>query len=178
MKTLAIAATAVAASFLNTSCASAEDGNEGADLLQPFKAELKQALKAGLEQGPVEAIEVCRVRAPEIAKALSRDGVRMGRASHKLRNPGNAAPAWVQPVVDAYLNGGAVPEPKTVSIEDGYQGYVEPIMTQPLCLVCHGETPAPELEAKISELYPSDQAKGFSAGDLRGVFWVEYPASR
>ena len=70
------------------------DTATGAALLQPFKAEMKQALQAGLTQGPIEAIDVCRVRAPEIAAALSQDGVLVGRASHRLRNPSNAVPDW------------------------------------------------------------------------------------
>jgi hypothetical protein len=28
--------------------------------------------------------------------------------------------------------------------------------------------------AQISELYPADKAIGFEAGDLRGVFWLEF----
>jgi hypothetical protein len=52
-------------------------------------------------------------------------------------------------------------------------GYVEPIYVQPLCVTCHGATLAPDLQAKIDELYPNDQATGYAAGDLRGVFWAE-----
>lgn len=159
-------------------CDDSKQARTGPELIQPFKLELKQALKAGMEQGPIHAIEACRVRAPEIAASLSKSGVRMGRTSHKLRNPDNAAPVWVQPLLDAYLETGTVPEPQTVSIRDGHRGYVEAIMTQPLCLACHGEGLAPELEAKLTELYPGDQATGFGLGELRGFFWVEYPASR
>jgi hypothetical protein len=45
-----------------------------------------------------------------------------------------------------------------------------------LCLVCHGETLAPEIAAQIAAQYPEDQATGFADGDLRGVFWVEFPS--
>ena len=54
-------------------------------------------------------------------------------------------------------------------------GYVEPIVMQPMCLTCHGESLAPEIAARISEVYPDDQATGFKVGDFRGVFWVEFP---
>ena len=54
-------------------------------------------------------------------------------------------------------------------------GYAEPIIVQPMCLACHGESLAPEIAAKISEAYPDDQATGFKVGDFRGVFWVEFP---
>jgi hypothetical protein len=46
---------------------------------------------------------------------------------------------------------------------------------QPLCVACHGKFLAPDVAAIIEEAYPEDQATGFEVGDLRGVFWVEYP---
>ena len=54
-------------------------------------------------------------------------------------------------------------------------GYVEPIVTQPLCLTCHGDVQDPALAARIKDEYPEDEATGFQPGDLRGVFWVTYP---
>ena len=35
----------------------------------------------------------------------------------------------------------------------------------------------PDVASRISELYPEDRATGFEAGDLRGIFWVEFPAA-
>ena len=64
-------------------------------------------------------------------------------------------------------------EPAVVLIDEHTVGYVEPIFMQPLCVTCHGAELAPDLEAKLDELYPGDQARGYVAGDLRGVFWAE-----
>jgi hypothetical protein len=150
--------------------------DRGADLLAPFKRELQQALQEGLEQGPEEAIAACRLRAPEIATALSREDVRVGRASHRLRNPANAAPEWVRPVLEGYLSEASDRAPRTVALAEGRRGYVEPILAQPLCLTCHGDAIAPALASRIEQLYPQDRAVGFQVGDLRGVFWVEFPA--
>jgi hypothetical protein len=149
----------------------------GAALLAPFKQELQQALRAGLAEGPVEAIGACRQRAPEISGALSHDGIVMGRSSHRLRNPRNAAPDWVQPVMDAYVADRAKRVPKSVPLPNDRLGYVEPILLQPLCLTCHGDALAPEVASRIDALYPEDRAVGFAEGDLRGVFWVEFPAA-
>ena len=149
----------------------------GAALLAPFKQDLQQALKSGLAEGPAEAIEVCRVKAPGIAEALSVDGVRMGRSSHKLRNPGNTAPDWATATMQSYLDDASSREPRVVELADDRLGYVEPIMVQPLCLTCHGSQLAPDVAERIDELYPDDQATGFEAGDLRGIFWLEFPAS-
>jgi hypothetical protein len=148
----------------------------GRALLAPFKASLQQALKAGLAEGPVAAVDACRLRAPELAAAASRDGVRVGRASHRLRNPENAAPDWVEPILARYLAEPDARKPTTARLGDGRDGYVEPIVLGPLCSTCHGDAIAPELAARIASLYPEDQAVGFRTGDLRGVFWVELPA--
>lgn len=147
----------------------------GPRILAPFKQDLQRALLDGLAQGPEEAIAACRVAAPEIADALSRDGVRVGRASHRLRNPSNTAPVWVTPILDRYANDPSDRAPRTVSLGDDRLGYVEPIVLQPLCLTCHGQNVAPAVAARIRELYPADQAVGYQAGDLRGVFWTEFP---
>ena len=147
----------------------------GAELLTPFKQDLQKALKSGLAKGPAEAIQVCRTEAPEIATALSVDGVRIGRSSHRLRNPDNTAPDWVGPIMRAYLDDPANREPRAVELEGNRWGYAEPIIVQPLCLNCHGSRLAPDVAAQVAELYPEDRATGFEAGDLRGVFWLEYP---
>lgn len=149
----------------------------GAELLLPFKKELKSALLAGLEQGPVEALGVCRDRAPEIADALMQGGVRMGRSSHRLRNPANEAPEWLRPAMRSYVDDESNRAPVVVALPDGRWGYAEPIVTQPLCLTCHGEAVPPALVDRIEQLYPEDRAVGFEAGDLRGVFWLEFPMS-
>ena len=146
----------------------------GEELLAPFKKDLQQALKGGLAEGPAAAIQVCRVKAPGIADALSVEGIRMGRSSHKLRNPDNTAPGWVGPIMQAYLDDASSREPRAVELGDNRWGYVEPIVVQPLCLTCHGSELAPEVATRISEFYPDDNATGFEPGDLRGVFWLEF----
>jgi hypothetical protein len=158
-------------------CAQHNEADRGAELLKPFKLELMQALQAGLAQGPAEAISACRIEAPQIAQSLSTDGVRMGRTSHRLRNPANTAPDWVTPVLDDYLADASNRLPRSVQVSGSMNGYVEPIGIKPLCLACHGEALAPEVAVRIGELYPKDRATGFTEGDLRGVFWVEYPVS-
>lgn len=145
----------------------------GAEAVLPFKKSLKAALVAGLEQGPVNAISVCRVEAPKLAEKASTASATVGRTSRKLRNPANAPKPWMEPLLDSYESDPESREPAVVIIDEKTVGYVEPIYLQPLCVTCHGATLAPDLAAKIEELYPSDQAVGYLAGDLRGVFWAE-----
>jgi hypothetical protein len=145
----------------------------GADYLAPFKKDLMAALRAGLAEGPGAAIDACRIEAPAIAARHSGDGVRVGRSSHRLRNPANTAPDWVSPTLSAWLESGTR-EPVVIELDGERLGYVEPIIAKPLCLACHGEALAPAIAERIETLYPDDEATGFSAGDLRGVFWVEF----
>ena len=151
-----------------------EPAERGAELLKPFKQSMKGALMEGLAEGPAAAIDACRLRAPAIAAELSTGGVQMGRSSHRLRNPANAGPAWVEATLARYVDDPATREPVLVELKNDRFGYIEPIVTQPMCLACHGAELAPAVETAIDELYPDDQATGFEAGDLRGIFWVEF----
>lgn len=151
----------------------AEPETRGAALLAPFKQNLKSALVKGMESGPVAAIGACNTEAPVIAGELSVDGTAMGRSSHKLRNPENVAPEWAVPFLSAYA-AGTQTDPVAVEYAKDRYGYVEPIMLQSMCLNCHGAVLHPDVAARINELYPDDEATGFSEGDFRGVFWVEF----
>jgi hypothetical protein len=148
----------------------------GAAALQPFKMNLKAALTEGLAIGEEAAIRACRLQAPELAAQASSSEVRVGRTSHKLRNRGNAPRRWMQAMLDVYLAAPDASTARVVRLESGGVGYVEPIHMQTLCLACHGEAVAPAVAARIEELYPEDQATGFSAGEFRGLFWAEFPA--
>lgn len=149
--------------------------SRGAELLSPFKRDLKQALVSGLEEGAVNAINVCKVQAPAIAHRLSNDDVKMGRASHRLRNPANQSPGWINEILKDYLRSESERDPVVAALPNARTGYAEPIVAQPLCLTCHGKVLAPDVANRIKESYPDDQATGFEVGDLRGVYWVEFP---
>lgn len=150
--------------------------------LDALKKQLGGALKTAMAQGgPVAAVSACNLRAPGITEQVARPGLRVGRTSHRLRNPKNAAPAWAAEAVatlpEKRLD--KVPAQQVFDLPDGKQGYLEVILTGDLCLSCHG--PSSELDAglkaKLAELYPNDAATGFAKGDLRGFFWAEYDAT-
>ncbi len=140
-----------------------------------LKSELKAALEAAMQNGgPENAIDVCKDKAQAIAAAHSKDGLVVGRTSHKLRNVANAPRAWVQPILEQMARG-EVKDARTVALDGGRLGYVEPIVMGPVCVACHGEAIAPGVAAKIAAAYPTDAATGFNPGDVRGVVWVELP---
>jgi hypothetical protein len=154
---------------------SQEDMARAQENLLPFKQELKAALVGALGEGAETSIHICREQAPAIAASAGEAGVTMGRTSHRLRNPDNAPEPWMEPLLAAYLENPENAEPQAVSLGGGTFGYVEPIYIESFCLSCHGMTIAPEVEARIQELYPQDQARGFRVDDFRGMFWIKMP---
>ncbi len=136
--------------------------------------ELGAALKRG---GPAAAIAVCAERAPAIAASLGDATLRIGRTSHKLRNPRNAPPAWVAPLLAEYQKNPGLASSERL-IGPGRVGYLEPIKTVTPCLACHGQTLDGSVEEALAKRYPKDAATGFAAGDLRGLFWVEVDLRR
>jgi hypothetical protein len=145
-----------------------------AGALEPLKTELRHALIGALEEGgPERAIEVCQLRAPEIAHLTSTSGAVLGRTSHRLRNPENAPEAWMSVFLQAYLANPDDNEPRAVRLASGEIGYVEPIRMKGLCMQCHGDRIKPRVKARLQALYPEDQATGFKKGEFRGMFWAK-----
>lgn len=148
--------------------------------------QLKTELTAALAQsGPSGAIEVCRVRAPEIAARLSLEsGAKVSRTALRVRNPANAPDDLQRAVLEQFvadMASGKVEPPLEAAVEINRGGsverrYMRAIPTDAICLTCHGTELAPEVKAAIAKAYPVDQATGFSTGQLRGAFSVIWPA--
>ena len=145
---------------------------------QALKSELVSAMQSG---GPLAAIEVCNTRAPLIADAVSlQQDVRVSRVSLKNRNPSNAPNDWQAEVLSSFEqrksdgeNPAQLTWQETVETASGQEfRFMKAIPTAGLCLQCHGQALAPAVAEKLNELYPEDQATGYSEGDLRGAFVV------
>lgn len=180
---LALAALALAPAGAvadDTAALKAEAARKVQGFFKMLKGELQAAMKKG---GPLAAIEVCHVRAPEIADASSTGGWTVARTSLKLRNPGNAPDAWEREVLKAFDTRKAKGEDpaKLVRAEIVDEGgrpvfrFMKAIPTAKLCLNCHGAKLKPEVAAKLDELYPGDKARGYKAGDIRGAFTLRKP---
>ena len=163
--------------FLLTGTLSRDLADRGSSYLKPFKMQLKDALVEGMQSGPVNAVNVCNVRAPEIGDEVTGSDVTMGRTSHRLRNPDNAPRPWIEPLLASYLANPAETGSMLVEIGPDRIGYVEPIYIGSVCLVCHGTEIPDDVTRRLTDLYPEDKATGFREGDLRGLFWVEFPIS-
>ncbi|GAB4346031.1 MAG: DUF3365 domain-containing protein [Gammaproteobacteria bacterium] len=146
-----------------------------------LKGELVGAMKAG---GPAHAIQVCNKKAPGIAQRISDEkGWRVARTSLKLRNPANAPDAWERRVLmqfDERKRAGEDPakmEYAEIVDRNGEKvfRYMKAIPTAEVCTKCHGEKVAPGVEEKLAELYPTDKARGYHVGDIRGAFTITQP---
>ncbi|MEJ2513975.1 MAG: DUF3365 domain-containing protein [Gammaproteobacteria bacterium] len=154
----------------------------GRQIAMDFGSRLKTALGGAMaEDGPNAAVDVCHTRAPAIAEAVSEEsGADVGRTALKVRNPENAPDADERSVLEAFArqlsrDSDTVPE-KVMRLDDGRVRYMRAIVTQPLCLTCHGSQLSPAVTEVIDARYPEDQARGFSVGELRGAFTITWPA--
>jgi len=151
------------------------------DFMLNLKGELKQAIEAG---GAVNAIVVCKDKAPAIASDISsQTGWRVARTSLKVRNPSNAPDDWERKALEDFdkrnMQGENLETMEYYEVVKESGGpvfrYMKAIPTAHLCLECHGENIKPEVAAKLDALYPADQARGFKAGDIRGAFTITQP---
>jgi hypothetical protein len=103
------------------------------------------------------------------------------RVSHKARNPKNRANEseldWLHRF-QADLVKGNPPKPLVVAGAGDVLTFIAPIvMTNAVCLSCHGkpqkDIQPPDVEL-IRRLYPEDQAIGFSLGELRGMWRIDF----
>jgi hypothetical protein len=137
--------------------------------------------------GPEGAIEVCRVKAPELARAASSEsGWTVRRVSLRNRNPKAVPDAWERAALEEFDRRAAAgdPPPKleaaAVVVVDGQsmQRYLRALPTVELCTQCHGPADklSPAVTAQLKALYPDDRATGYKVGDIRGAMTLSRPA--
>lgn len=144
-----------------------------------LKAELQAAMQTG---GPVNAINVCQLKAPELANTVSNtEKLEVSRVSLRNRNPVIGLPnEWQTQVLNDFearkVKGEAL-ESLVYSelVENAGKHefrFMKAIPTEAMCLTCHGSEISPVVMTRLKELYPQDKATGFKEGDLRGAFVV------
>jgi hypothetical protein len=151
--------------------------------------QLGQRLKSSLaSDGAEAAVSVCKEASPAIAKRLSAEhGVTMTRVGTRVRNPSMGTPnKWQEEALAQFESRLAAGENPAMidywKIADSPDGrrelrYAKSIITQPMCLNCHGATSdiPTSLAEKIRMEYPKDHATGYSVGKLRGAVVVTRP---
>ncbi|MBK8283781.1 MAG: DUF3365 domain-containing protein [Ahniella sp.] len=142
---------------------------------------LRETLMAKIaSDGLVAAMAFCSNEAAGIATEIGqKHGVRIGRTSHRARNPANLPDHWKREALERFsLSVAQGKDPATLRYGDmalGRAQIARGIAVDAACLACHGakESMSPEVVQELAKMYPQDLATGFKAGDLRGLMWVE-----
>jgi hypothetical protein len=133
--------------------------------------------------GPEGAIDVCRLKAPQMAKEASEaTGWSIRRVSLRNRNPKAVPDAWERAALEEFDRRAAAGEnPATlekgeVVVDNGVRSYryIKALPTQNLCVACHGPADqiSPAVKAKLAQHYPHDRATGYSPGQIRGAMTI------
>ncbi|NLZ42571.1 MAG: DUF3365 domain-containing protein [Comamonadaceae bacterium] len=126
------------------------------------------------------AVQACRVKAPEMARAASEQtGWQIRRVSLRERNPRAVPDAWERAALLDFDRRAAAHEPpagleRAEVVTEGGQTvrrYIRALPTMDLCLNCHGkpERLNPAVAARLKELYPNDRGVGYVNGEIRGA---------
>ncbi len=154
--------------------------NAAAELQRVLKDELSAAVQGG---GPGQAIRVCSQKAllltRDIPQRMELPMMTIKRTSLRWRNETNRPDAFEEKILvdlEARVKADAPLEPVLLFQNKAYH-YFEPIRTTGMCLTCHGsEEKMPEnVKSALDVLYPGDRARGYAAGDFRGVIHVTIP---
>ena len=158
---------------------------KGQELATAAFTALSGELRAALGRGGVpEAIQYCHAAALPITDSIAAVyGATIRRTTLKPRNPANAPRGYETTVLAGYQDvsdQGQALQPQ-VYVEGNQVHFYAPIMTQDMCLKCHGtpgETIAESDWALIQERYPNDLAHGYGAGEWRGMWSITFEKER
>ncbi|NPA30182.1 MAG: DUF3365 domain-containing protein [Epsilonproteobacteria bacterium] len=146
-------------------------------LLKTLGGNLKKHMKAG---GPADALAFCAANAADLTAKVDRElgkKVTIKRITLKPRNPANEAKGEEKAILKALetlnYNGVKLPKHLVQKTASGYRYYKPLVIKKQVCLKCHGPNIAPKLKAVIDKHYPTDKARGYKMGDLRGAIVVD-----
>lgn len=152
----------------------------GKNISTKTQIELARNLMGAINYGGTEhALTFCNANAIQITDSMAHVlNASIKRVSDKPRNKVNQANKlemkYIQTLKDNIAKG-EKPSAKMVEI-DGKMVAFYPIVTNQMCLQCHGKTDinieAATLE-KINFLYPDDKATGYTENEIRGLWVVE-----
>ncbi|MBW8361484.1 MAG: DUF3365 domain-containing protein [Kaistella sp.] len=164
----------------NTTTAVSAQMEISVDSLKSYADETKKTLintlTQKIEEGGAEtAVTFCNTEAGPLVKSVAeKHGLEIKRVTDKPRNQNNLATEAELKIIEKYkqelLEGKAL----QATITDSH--YYEPLVTNALCMQCHGEKGeniAHATARKIAELYPEDRAFGYREKEVRGLIRIE-----
>jgi hypothetical protein len=131
--------------------------------------------KAGTEY----AVEFCNTKAIQLTDSMAHLlNTEIKRVTDRPRNTANLVDEkeleYFRILKDKMLKGER-PEAKVTETDEKMVGYY-PIITNSMCLQCHGKKGI-DIDAatsqKIKKLYPADKATGYGNNELRGLWVIE-----
>ncbi|MFX0556608.1 c-type heme family protein [Maribacter sp. CXY002] len=131
-------------------------------------------------KGTVAALDFCNERAYPLTDSISKvHNAIIKRVTDKPRNPANQANSIELGHIDYFKNVVAANEKYEPIIEEDGKGvnFYYPIITNSLCLQCHGEIGSDIRSDVVNNLkikYPMDEAVGYRANEVRGVWSIYF----
>jgi hypothetical protein len=149
-----------------------------------FALSTKQVLGSNLmgtiqREGVLAAVEFCNIAAYPLTDSMAQvHNAQIKRISDQPRNPNNAANTFDLKYIEEYkvmVAKGNEVEP-TVLEEESEIVFYHPIITNDKCLLCHGkkENIDKDVLAALQERYPDDQATGYDANQVRGLWKITF----
>ncbi len=133
------------------------------------------------KKGSLGAVKFCSLKAPEFTKIKEKEfGVSIKRATDKARNLKNKANDEELKYIAHYKKelDKKSGDLKPVIVKSKlFSNYYSPIITNNMCLQCHGD-PSKDINKKthrkIVAKYPKDEAVGYKADQLRGIWSIQF----
>lgn len=156
-----------------------QEGLQAIKLLgSTLKTQLKEKLQ--LDSNGTAAITFCTTEAQTLTQEVNTKlpaHVKVRRTSLQLRNQANKPDALdiqvMQNYKKAFEKKSAAAGLITKVERKEFTRVYKPLIVGSVCLKCHGEHIAPNVEAQIKAAYPEDSATGMKLGDFRGVIVAE-----
>jgi cytochrome c553 len=145
------------------------------------KAVLGQNLMSKIQkEGTIGALTFCNDKAYPLTDSMATHfNANIKRVSDKARNPENEANPNELVYIKAFkaqIKNNLEIEPLSVE-EAGVVHVYYPIITNNLCLQCHGK-PGQDIDLatfeRLKQLYPNDKAIGYSENEVRGMWHITF----
>ncbi len=149
-----------------------------------YAVETKKVLGKNLmgtiqKEGTVEAMKFCNEKAYPLTDSMANHfDAKIKRVSDKPRNPSNKASADELEKIEFFKNAVANNQDIKPIVERfrGEKNFYYPILTNSMCLQCHGKSSdiKPDVLASITSLYPDDVAMGYDVNQVRGIWSISF----
>jgi cytochrome c553 len=132
------------------------------------------------KKGTVAALSFCNERAYPLTDSLANVyNAEIRRVSDQPRNPNNKASTSELEHIKSFKNAIASGEKYDPIVVEGEEkiNFYYPIVTNSMCLQCHGKIEAdiqPEVVNILKSKYPNDKAVGYTTNEVRGIWSIAF----